>query len=37
MGKLLLILFMSGALLDGLASSKAQPPMLIDAPQSTAR
>lgn len=34
MGKLLLILFMGGALLDGLASSHSQPPLLIDAPQS---
>jgi hypothetical protein len=37
MGKLLLILVMSSALLDGIASSHSQPPMLIDAPQSTAR
>jgi hypothetical protein len=37
MAKLLLILFMSGALLDGIASSQSQPPLLIDAPQSTAR
>jgi hypothetical protein len=33
MGKLLLILIVSGALADGLASSHKQPPLLIDASQ----
>jgi hypothetical protein len=31
MAKLLLILIMGGALADGLASSRSQPPLLIDA------
>ena len=35
MAKLLLILLMGGALLEGLASSRSEPPLLIDASHST--
>jgi hypothetical protein len=34
MGKLLLILLLTGALANGVARSRAQPPLLIDSPQS---
>jgi len=33
--KLLLILILGGALVNGLASAHSDPPLLIDAPQST--
>ena len=35
MGKLFLILLLGGAALEGLASSKSEPPLLIDASHST--
>ena len=33
MAKLLIIIFLFGALVDGLASSNTEPPLLIDASQ----
>ena len=37
MAKLLLILILGAALVDGLASPQSEPPLLIDASQSSAR
>ena len=35
MGKLLLILFLTGALAQGLAAANSEPPLLIDSSYST--